>query len=125
MRLLPALGLLLIAITAASAQEEIITLNSPEMETHRRALVRFEHEQHSDIIECAACHHDYDDYGVNTNEDDGQRCAECHTETAASNPIPLMRAFHLQCKGCHQKLAAAGEPGGPLMCGQCHLKRSQ
>lgn len=126
MRLLVvATSLLLMVIASAYAQEEIITLNSPELETHKRAPVRFAHEQHAENIDCSACHHDYDVYGVNTSEEDGQRCAECHTRTAQSNPIPLMRAFHRQCKGCHQKLTDKGEASGPLMCGQCHVNGSE
>lgn len=122
MRLLVVISLLLIVMASAYAQDEIITLNSPELVSHKRALVRFAHEQHTENIGCNACHHDYDDYGVNTNEDEGQRCAECHTRVAQANPIPLMRAFHKQCKDCHQNLADKGEATGPLMCGQCHVR---
>ena len=122
MRLLLIISLLLVVMASAHAQEEIITLNSPELGSHKRALVRFAHDQHAENIGCNACHHDYDDYGVNTNEDEGQRCNECHTKAAQSNPIPLMRAFHLQCKGCHQNQVDKGQSAGPLMCGQCHVR---
>lgn len=122
MRLVTAIGTLLIFCAAAVAQEEIIVLNSEELGAHRRPAVHFKHEEHADLIECRACHHDYDVYGVNMNEGDGERCAECHTESAGSNPVPLMRAFHLQCKQCHQNLIEKGEPGGPLLCGRCHAK---
>ena len=122
MRLLVFISLLLIITAPAYGQDEIMTLTSPELEDHKRAPVQFKHELHSENIGCNACHHDYDEYGINTNEDEGQRCAECHTVTAEANPIPLMRAFHLQCKSCHQNLADKGQTTGPLMCGQCHVR---
>jgi hypothetical protein len=29
----------------------------------------------------------------------------------------LAKAFHLNCKGCHEQRGK-----GPIMCGQCHVK---
>jgi ribosomal protein S27E len=40
------------------------------------------------------------------------------------NPVPLTRAFHLQCKGCHRTQTAAGRGPLPVMCGQCHRPAS-
>lgn len=108
-------------LSAALGQDEIIVLNSSELGRHQRPLVSFKHEMHAEEIECLRCHHEYDDYGVNSGGD-GQRCAECHTASAGSNPVPLMRAFHLQCKGCHQKLSKTGDTK-PRMCGQCHSRK--
>jgi hypothetical protein len=31
----------------------------------------------------------------------------------------LRRAFHLNCKGCHQS-----KMQGPVMCGECHARRA-
>ncbi len=122
MRLLAIISCLAFIAVPIYAQEEVMTLNSPELGVHKRSPVRFAHEEHAENIGCNACHHDYDIYGVNSNEDEEQRCAECHTKKAGTNPIPLMRAFHLQCKNCHQNLVDKGQASGPLMCGQCHRK---
>lgn len=111
-----------LAVIPAAAQDETMTLVSPELEHRSRPAVRFEHRKHADLIDCVRCHHDYDEYGVNTGGD-GQRCADCHQSRPGDNPVPLMRAFHLQCKNCHDKIAARGERGGPLLCGQCHVRR--
>jgi hypothetical protein len=109
--------IILVARTGAS-QEEIITLNLNESAKSTRPLVLFPHEQHADDIVCTRCHHDFDEFGANIgNEDEGQSCSECHTNEA-SNPIPLLKAFHLQCKGCHMRKTNTG----PVMCGQCHIR---
>ena len=125
MRLLVLTCCLALFVVPTYAQEEVITFDSKELGTHKRPPVRFAHEKHAEDIGCSACHHDYDVYGVNNSEDEGQRCAECHTNKALANPVPLMRAMHLQCKGCHQKLLDKGESGGPLLCGQCHTRASE
>ena len=114
---------LLIPFFSVNAQEEIITLNTEELGTHQRPLVNFTHQQHADQIDCARCHHDYDQFGANQGGDEGQRCSECHTPEKGDNPINLVNAFHRQCKDCHQKLnRAAGNTERPEMCGQCHLQ---
>lgn len=108
-------------IPAAYSQEEVIYINSAELGEHQRPVVKFLHEKHAEDILCARCHHDYDEFGANTDED-GQACAECHTAVARKNPIPLMKAFHMQCKGCHEKLASAGSYNPPRSCGGCHVR---
>lgn len=125
MRLFAIICCLTFFVVPIYAQEEVINLNSDELGTHQRPSVSFTHEKHAENIGCNACHHDYDVYGFNTSEDEGQRCAECHTAAAQTNPVPLMRAFHLQCKSCHQNMAAKGEASGPLLCGQCHDRESE
>lgn len=105
----------------AFSQEDMIVINSSELGTHKRPLVVFPHLKHEQIIACNRCHHDYDEFGNNLGGE-GRTCSECHLKSAKSNPIPLMKAFHLQCKGCHQNLAKKGKPEGPLMCGQCHVR---
>ncbi len=119
-------GLLLLAgllPLAVQAQEEIMTLNTQELGTHQRPLVIFKHQAHADQIDCARCHHDYDEFGVNQNSD-GQRCIECHPVNGEENPIDLVSAFHRQCKNCHQKLnLRARNTAKPEMCGQCHRQQ--
>jgi hypothetical protein len=109
-------------ISPAFSQEATMILDSPELGTHTRPLVSFPHENHASGIDCSRCHHDYDIFKANKNAD-GRKCSECHTQKASSNnPVPLMKAFHLQCKGCHESMLKKGKTGQPLMCGQCHKK---
>lgn len=101
-------------------QEDTIFMRHEELKPHKRSAVVFPHARHSESIDCSRCHHDYDNFGVNTNTD-GQKCSECHTRTS-KYPMPLMKAIHLQCKGCHEKLSKTVHPGLPVLCGQCHKK---
>lgn len=105
----------------AFGQEEVIKIVSPELGKHQRPAVVFPHEKHSDRMTCTRCHHEYDEFRSNrASEDEGQRCAECHTAHPAKNPIPLMKAFHLQCKGCHNQMAETKRFNPPRTCGGCH-----
>lgn len=114
------LGLLMSA-AAGTAQDEIITLGLGEATPHQRPQVVFPHEQHAEAIVCMRCHHDFDEFGTNIGGDE-QACAECHGATAGDNPIPLTKAFHLQCKSCHEDVARGGGRDLPVMCGQCHIR---
>jgi hypothetical protein len=106
---------------SAHAQEEVIQISSSELGEHQRPLVTFSHQRHADMTECARCHHDFDEFGSN-HGGDGQPCGECHASMPGPNPVPLMKAFHLQCKGCHKKAAATGRYNPPRTCGRCHEK---
>ena len=113
-----------VLLLSAHAQEDVIPLRSKALGKHQRPIVTFSHQMHADMIECARCHHDFDEFGAN-HWGDGQSCGECHTPIPGSNPIPLMKAFHLQCKGCHNKAAATGRHDPPRTCGRCHEKPSE
>ena len=110
---------------AAWSQDEVMTLDSKDLGPHQRPLVVFQHERHSQNLECQSCHHDYDKY-MNNNFEDGAPCARCHRPGGtARNRVPLRLAFHRECKGCHQALRARGTPAGPVMCGQCHVRGAE
>lgn len=112
---------MLLFSTGAFSQEEVMRMESAELGSHQRPTVVFPHETHSEKMECTRCHHDYDEFGSNRGEEgEGRRCAECHTATPAENPIPLMKAFHMQCKGCHEKMAKTDRFNPPRTCGGCH-----
>lgn len=119
----PGVLILFIFITTALTQENVILLNSDELGEHQRPLVTFSHKNHEDRMDCIRCHHDYDEFGTNQGGE-GQRCAGCHQKEADENPIPLMRAFHLLCKECHQKISPREKYNPPIMCGQCHKRKS-
>jgi hypothetical protein len=115
--------LVLLFSSGGYCQEEEIRMASEELGRHQRQLVVFTHEKHSQRTGCTRCHHDYDAFGSNRGEEgEEQRCAECHTATPEKNPIPLVKAFHLQCKGCHQKMAKTDRFNPPHTCGGCHKK---
>lgn len=113
---------LLAAGTGFAQDNSTIVLNDAALGAHHRPLVVFPHADHQDIIACTRCHHDFDEYGANQADGDGSKCSDCHTRTPGKNPIALARAFHLQCKGCHEKMRATGVASPPVMCGQCHRR---
>jgi hypothetical protein len=110
-------------ISSAFSQDAMIVLNHKELGPHQRPLVQFNHEKHTETIDCLRCHHDYDKYG-NNKGGEGQSCAACHEKAASEKQrIPLETAFHAQCKSCHEDLRAKGSAGGPVMCGECHIAK--
>ncbi len=113
---------IIFSVSSSFSQEDIITINSDLIKKHERPLVQFPHKMHEEKeIECSRCHHDYNKYGVSQSED-GQKCLECHKTDIKSNPVSLVKAFHLQCKGCHEKIQKTEKIKTPVMCGQCHEK---
>lgn len=115
-----ALVLVVFAVSVGFSQEDTIVINHQEIGPHQRPSVRLTHEKHAAIIECSRCHHDYDEYGVNVGGEE-QACSKCHGANN-SNPIPLVKALHLQCKNCHSDLIVKGKKAGPIMCSQCHIR---
>lgn len=119
------LSLFIFSAIPASTQEEILLLKSGELDPHQRPTVVFQHERHAEDIDCARCHHEPDQYGANTNSDgEGQRCAECHKSPENPFAPALMKAFHVQCKGCHEKLILTTDLKPPRLCGKCHVRRT-
>jgi hypothetical protein len=109
-------------VSAALSQDPMMILDHKELGPHQRPLVHFDHEQHSNKIECQHCHHDYDQYG-NNRGGEGRPCADCHNPGAGKTTLGLKDAFHAQCKSCHLNAREAGRPSGPIMCGECHKRR--
>lgn len=117
-----AFALLLTCVTGSFAQDAEIALKSAELGVHQRPIVNLTHEKHSAVIDCVRCHHDLDQFGNNKGSE-GQSCSECHPKRAGANQVPLREAFHTQCKACHQQLRLRGTPSGPVMCGECHIRK--
>ena len=111
----------LVLVTAYS-QEDMMFVDNSVFLNPERVPAAFAHEDHNEaagIDECNECHHVYEE-GIRLEDEssEDQMCSECH-DSRASGRIPgLMKAFHLNCKGCH-----LAEKKGPIMCGECHQKR--
>jgi hypothetical protein len=102
--------------------------------------VIFDHQTHSDMYDCSACHHHTAGTGTQS-----EKCKKCHASSGASDDVScsgchkqkinasdpaenhatdinsyhidkpgLKGALHLQCLGCHQS------ENGPTGCQECH-----
>lgn len=117
-------AVLVIGPVVAGAQEEIMTLQSDELELKQRPPVDFPHDMHMGIYECLACHHDFEGGENVLDEDDlfeGNEdilCAACH---GPGDDPELQEAYHYQCMGCHIQVRKSGQPSGPELCGACHI----
>jgi cytochrome c553 len=87
----------------------------------QRPASLFDHDQHMELTEddCSVCHHVYEDGKLLEGESsEDLPCSECHKlQPTKENSMPLQKAYHSNCIGCHEK-----EGKGPVMCGQCHAK---
>lgn len=111
-------------VPSAFSQDAVMTLMHKEIASHQRSPVKFNHEAHSGKLDCARCHHDFDKYLNNRGgEDKAQPCANCHGKPAVKNVPPMTEAFHGQCKRCHEDLRSEGVASGPVMCGECHVRK--
>jgi len=106
----------------AFAQEDMVVVGGDSFGNQRRPAAVFRHDDHNDaaeIEECNECHHVYENGERLTDESsEDQRCSDCHTEKTSGTQPGLRKAFHLNCKGCHQ-----AKKQGPVMCGECHVKK--
>ena len=112
----------LLIFGSAYSQEDMAVINPDGFEDPQRPSAVFRHDEHNEaaeIEECNECHHVYDDDGklVEDESSEDQRCSDCHELKASGRRLALMKAFHTNCKGCHQE-----KKNGPVMCGQCHVR---
>lgn len=108
--------------SVAYSQDDLEVLDNSWFDAPRRPPAVFAHDDHNDAAElddCAICHHVYED-GVKSEYDssEDQACGECHELEDVGRQPGLMRAFHLNCKGCHLERRQ-----GPVVCGTCHVKQ--
>ena len=108
---------------AAYCQEDMRFVDADAFDRPRRPAAVFNHDEHNEMAEieaCYECHHVYDEEGqlVEDESSEDQACAECHELEASGRKLSLMKAYHTNCKGCHKK-----KGNGPVMCGQCHVRR--
>jgi len=108
--------------TSAWTQEDMENIDNSIFDNPQRPSSIFNHDEHNEaagLEDCFECHHVYED-GVRLEDEDSTdfACAECHEKESAGSMPGLMKAYHLNCKGCHQASDA-----GPIMCGECHKKK--
>ncbi len=109
-------------LASAYSQEDMMVVDNSVFDNPQRTSSLFKHDEHNEaagLEDCNECHHIYEEgKKVEDESSEDQSCSECHgMEVSGSNSLPLMKAFHTNCKGCHVK---AGK--GPVMCGECHVK---
>jgi hypothetical protein len=106
----------------AGAQEDMKAVSSDAFSSPQRPAALFAHDAHNEkakIENCNQCHHVYTDGKLVEDESsEDRRCSDCHGLDDAGRQPGLMKAFHLNCKGCHQE-----QKKGPVMCGECHVRR--
>ena len=109
-------------ILNAGAQEDMKTVSPDAFSSPQRPAAVFPHDAHNEkagIENCNQCHHVYEDGKLVEDESsEDRRCSDCHGAEDAGAQPGLMKAFHLNCKGCHQE-----QKKGPVMCGECHVRR--
>lgn len=110
-----------LALVAAHSQEDMTVVSSEDFYDPQRPAAVFRHDEHNQkaqIDECNQCHHVYEDGKLMEDESsEGESCADCHGLEDAGRQPGLMKAFHLNCKGCHNE-----KKKGPVMCGECHVR---
>ncbi len=112
---------IMLAITAAWSQDDMIVVDNEAFDNPQRPPSVFVHDAHNEaagIDDCNVCHHVYEDGKLLEDESsEDQSCSECHEPKDSGDQPSLIKAFHLNCKGCHQ-----AQKKGPIMCGECHIK---
>ncbi len=108
-------------LSSVYAQEDMTHVDNSVFENPQRTPSIFHHDEHNEaagIEDCNECHHVYEDgKKVEDESSEDQRCSDCHGIKTVDGQPSLVKAFHENCKGCHEK-----EKKGPIMCGQCHVK---
>jgi hypothetical protein len=137
----------------AKAVPDVIPLQDPAYEKHKKGVVQFEHKKHWDDYAkdypefykngCGECHHDEENKPLTAlkDGDDVQKCIECH-KIAAEAPKGRKakkklkkkekikeyhaEALHANCRGCHKKFNKKYKPKkAPTTCTKCHPKKKK
>ncbi len=110
-----------ITMVSVNSQEYIEYIDNSIYDNPKRPPAAFKHDEHNEnagIEQCNVCHHVYTDGEFDEwDSSEGVPCYECHAIEDSENDFELTRAYHVQCKGCHQK-----EKAGPVMCAECHVE---
>ena len=116
----PAVIVSLLIFVSAYSQEDMTVVDNRVFDNPQRGPSLFNHDEHNEaagIEACNECHHIYKDGKRTEESSEDQRCSDCHGKEASGNTPAVMKAFHINCKGCH-----TDKKKGPVMCGECHVK---
>ena len=111
-----------LALATAHSQEDMQFVDNSQFDNPQRTPAVFLHDTHNEnagIEDCSECHHLYDESGqkLEGESSEDQMCSECHGPNDKGDQPNLMKAFHLNCKGCHLE-----QKKGPILCAQCHVR---
>jgi hypothetical protein len=114
-------GIALVIATAYS-QEDMQFVDNAEFDNPQRPTAVFDHDTHNEtagIEDCSECHHLFDENGqkLEGESSEDQMCSDCHGPKDEGRKPRLMKAYHLNCKGCHLE-----SQKGPILCAQCHVR---
>ena len=110
----------LFIFVSAYSQEDMTIVENDIFDNPQREPSLFKHDDHNEaagLEDCSECHHVYEDGNKLDDSSEDQSCSECHEKETSGNTPALMKAFHMNCKGCHLEKSQ-----GPIMCGECHVK---
>jgi hypothetical protein len=119
------LTVMVLLMPESPAMVDEVLLSNPEFEPRKRPPIIFYHDAHNEaagLYDCSVCHHVYENGQLVEGLDstDTPWCSDCHTVNPTSeNTVPLLLAYHGQCRGCHLESKA-----GPIACGECHKRTS-
>jgi len=112
---------IVLATASAWSQDDMTIVDNAAFDNPQRTPSVFVHDTHNEaagIDDCAECHHVYEDgKRIEDESSEDQSCSECHDMEGSEGQPSLTKAFHANCKGCHQ-----AQEKGPIMCGECHIK---
>ncbi len=136
----------------AKVVPDMIKLQDPAYEEHKKGVVEFSHGKHqSDYAKqypefykngCGECHHDEEGKPLSSLKegDDVQKCIECHKIPAEAPKGKKAKkklskkekirdyhaeALHANCRGCHKSYNKKYKPKekAPTTCAKCHPKK--
>ena len=147
------LGVAILFVSAgiyAASVPDVIALNDPAYEKHKKGIVQFEHKKHWDDYskqypdlypsKCGVCHHDENGKPLTElkDGDEVQKCIECHkipseapkgkkAKKKLSKKEKIAQyhaeALHANCRDCHKKFNKKYKPKkAPTTCAKCHPK---
>ena len=147
------IGVAILLVSAgiyAASVPDVIPLNDPNYEKHKKGIVQFEHKKHWDDYskqypdlypsKCGVCHHDENGKPLTElkDGDDVQKCIECHkipseapkgkkAKKKLSKKEKIAEyhaeALHANCRGCHKQFNKKYKPKkAPTTCAKCHPK---
>jgi hypothetical protein len=106
---------------------DVIVINNEGYDSDRKGPVTFTHRKHAlDYkVSCWDCHHEYEG-GKNlwAPWKETLKCSECHMPSMDMEEVMnLQKAYHINCKNCHEERAKENENHGPYRkCYGCHQK---